>query len=210
MPVIGLYGDTLNVFPVLKGGEDVNDAEALLATAASWTVSSTWRSPANQGWRKPRRATLCAASSICTSPASGGPRKEERDLFIPASKSAALIYDNLSSIPEWISDVLCVVTTGGTFAARALRPGANEALFTLERPVAITSVGEIISRSDLADRAVLVSLELIPETERMTKAAFVSALELARLAFSAPCSMACPAAFALGEPAWGCRPGSWR
>lgn len=40
------------------------------------------------------------------------PPKEERDLFICASKSGALVYHNLSSIPEWMSDSLCVVSTG--------------------------------------------------------------------------------------------------
>jgi hypothetical protein len=108
------------------------------------------------------------------------PPKEERDLFICASKSAALVYDNLSSIPEWLSDGLCVVATGGTFAARALRTDGDEALFTVEKPVMITSVGEVISRSDLADRAMVVTLTAIPEASRMTKAAFNAMLDSAR------------------------------
>lgn len=108
------------------------------------------------------------------------PPKEERDLFITASKSAALVMDNLSVIPEWLSDALCVVATGGTFAARALRTDADEVLFTVERPVAITSVGEIISRSDLADRAVVVHLEPISESERMLKDVFEATLERSR------------------------------
>ena len=100
------------------------------------------------------------------------PSKEERDLFIGASKSGALVYDNLSAIPEWMSDGLCVVATGGTFATRSLRTDADETLFTVEKPVMITSVGEVISRSDLADRAMIVTLTAIPDCDRKTKAEY--------------------------------------
>ena len=44
----------------------------------------------------------------------------------------------------------------------------------------ITSVGEVISRSDLADRAVIVTLATIPENERKTKEAFNTAVEISR------------------------------
>jgi hypothetical protein len=84
------------------------------------------------------------------------------------------------SIPEWLSDGLCVIATGGTFAARALRTDSEEALFTVEKPVMITSVGEVISRSDLADRAMVVTLAMIPEDKRMTKEAFAAAVDAAR------------------------------
>jgi hypothetical protein len=73
-----------------------------------------------------------------------------------------------------------VVATGGTFATRALRTDADEALFTVEKPVMITSVGEVISRSDLADRAVIVTLDAIPEHARKTKQAFTAAIDAAR------------------------------
>jgi hypothetical protein len=64
--------------------------------------------------------------------------------------------------------------------ARALRTDSDEALFTVERPVMITSVDDVISRSDLADRAVIVTLTAIPEAERKTKADFNAAIEAAR------------------------------
>ncbi len=74
--------------------------------------------------------------------------KDERDLFIAASNAACLIYDNLSSIPPWLSDALCRVATGGGFATRALHTDSEEALFEVSRPICLTSVGDVIARSD--------------------------------------------------------------
>jgi ABC-type dipeptide/oligopeptide/nickel transport system ATPase component len=80
--------------------------------------------------------------------------RDERDLFIAASNAACLIYDNLSSIPPWLSDALCRVATGGGFATRALHTDSEEALFEVARPVCLTSVGDVIARSDLANRTI--------------------------------------------------------
>ena len=84
--------------------------------------------------------------------------KDERDLFIAGSNAACLIYDNLSSIPPWLSDALCRVATGGGFATRALHTDSEEALFEVARPVCLTSVGDVIARSDLADRTIFMAL----------------------------------------------------
>jgi len=44
--------------------------------------------------------------------------REDRDLFIAASNSHVLAFDNVSSLPAWISDTLCRLATGGGFAFR--------------------------------------------------------------------------------------------
>ena len=108
------------------------------------------------------------------------PPKEERDLWISASNSALLAFDNVSVISEWLSDGLCVVATGGSYTTRELCTNGEEAMFTVSAPVLITSIGEVIARSDLADRAVLVTLARIPETTRMADQEFKAAVELAR------------------------------
>jgi hypothetical protein len=108
------------------------------------------------------------------------PPKEERDLWISASNSALLAFDNVSVISEWLSDGLCVVATGGSYTTREMRSDGEEAMFTVSAPVLITSIGEVIARSDLADRAVLVTLARIPETTRMADQEFKAAVELAR------------------------------
>ncbi|MGH7172490.1 MAG: hypothetical protein ACRELG_19600, partial [Gemmataceae bacterium] len=44
--------------------------------------------------------------------------KEARDLMIAAGNSWMLCYDNLSSLPGWLSDGLCCLYTGGGFSTR--------------------------------------------------------------------------------------------
>src|SRR5690606_11806360 len=39
--------------------------------------------------------------------------KEPRDIMIAAINSHVLAYDNLSKIDDWLSDALCVLSTGG-------------------------------------------------------------------------------------------------
>ncbi len=46
-----------------------------------------------------------------------GPR-DERDLFIAANNSWVITLDNLSHLPDWLSDALCRVATGGGLATR--------------------------------------------------------------------------------------------
>jgi hypothetical protein len=52
-----------------------------------------------------------------TAPLRALPR-ENRDLFIAANNGHVLAFDNLSGLPDWISDTLCRLATGGGFAVR--------------------------------------------------------------------------------------------
>jgi hypothetical protein len=114
-----------------------------------------------------------------TAPLRSSP-KDERDLFISAANSACLVFDNLSAIPAWLSDALCRVATGGSFTTRTLHTDSDETMFDVSRPVLLTSVGEVIARSDLADRAVLVTLASISEARRVADDEFNRRLEAAR------------------------------
>ena len=50
---------------------------------------------------------------------------EDRDLFI-ASNGHVLAFDNVSGLPQWISDTLCRLATGGGFAVRQLYTHQDE------------------------------------------------------------------------------------
>ena len=106
--------------------------------------------------------------------------KSEEDLFIQAAASACLVYDNLSKILEWLSDALCTITTGASYSKRQLHTDADEIILTVCRPVLITSVAEVVTRTDLASRAVIVNLAVIEDDKRMTEREFNAALEKVR------------------------------
>jgi hypothetical protein len=100
-----------------------------------------------------------------TAPLRALPR-EDRDLFIAASNGHVLAFDNVSGLPAWISDTLCRLATGGGFAVRQLYSDQDEVLFDAARPVILNGIEDIVTRPDLADRAVFLTLEQIPEERR--------------------------------------------
>ena len=100
-----------------------------------------------------------------TAPLRALPR-EDRDLFIAACNGHVLAFDNVSGLPAWISDTLCRLATGGGFAVRQLYTDQDEVLFDAARPVILNGIEEIVTRPDLADRAVFLTLQPIPEEHR--------------------------------------------
>jgi hypothetical protein len=92
--------------------------------------------------------------------------REDRDLFIAASNGHVLAFDNLSGLPAWISDTLCRLATGGGFAVRQLYTDQDEVLFDAARPIILNGIEEPVTRPDLADRAISLTLLPIPEEQR--------------------------------------------
>jgi hypothetical protein len=114
-----------------------------------------------------------------TAPLRALPR-EDRDLFIAANNNHVLVFDNVSGLPAWISDTLCRLATGGGFAVRRLYSDQDEVLFDAARPVILNGIEEIVMRPDLADRAIFLTLEPIPEADRRPEAELRAAFEVER------------------------------
>jgi DNA polymerase-1 len=103
------------------------------------------------------------------------PPREERELAIAAGNAWVVALDNLSRLPDWLSDGLCCLATGGGFGARALYSDSEEALFSYTRPCLLTSIEDTVERSDLLDRALLVELAPIPPQARRVERALWAA-----------------------------------
>lgn len=88
------------------------------------------------------------------------PPREERDLFVAARNGWVVGYDNLSGTPDWLSDALCVLSTGGGFAARQLYSDDEEAVLAAQRPVIVNGIDQVGARADFRDRCLRV---LFPE-----------------------------------------------
>ncbi|MFQ8432892.1 hypothetical protein [Amaricoccus sp. W119] len=124
-------------------------------------------------------AILRALLDPNTAPLRALPR-EDRDLFIAASNGHVLAFDNVSGLPAWISDTLCRLATGGGFAVRQLYTDQDEVLFDAARPVILNGIEDIVTRPDLADRAVFLTLEPIPEDRRRPEAELWASFEAER------------------------------
>src|SRR5262249_26228212 len=103
--------------------------------------------------------------------------REDRDLFIAAINGWVLSFDNVSALPDWISDTLCRLSTGGGFATRQLYSDCDEMLFDAMRPLVLNGMEDIVGRPDLADRWVFLMLEPMPELTRQSELEFWSAFE---------------------------------
>src|SRR5262249_53324906 len=97
-----------------------------------------------------------------------------------AGSGHVLAWDNVSGLPPWISDTLCRLATGGGFAVRQLYTDEDEVLFDATRPVILNGIEDIVTRPDLADRAVFLTLEPIPEECRRPEAELWAAFEAER------------------------------
>jgi hypothetical protein len=105
--------------------------------------------------------------------------REDRDLFIAANNAHLLAFDNISKLPDWISDTLCRLATGGGFATRQLYSDQDEALFDAMRPIILNGIEDIVGRPDLADRSLFLDLKNIAEDKRKSELVFWNDFERA-------------------------------
>jgi hypothetical protein len=106
--------------------------------------------------------------------------REERELMIAANNGHLLAFDNLSGLPPWLSDALCRIASGGSFAVRRLYTDDEEVLFQAARPIVLNGIEDVIGRADLADRAIFLSLGPIGEEKRRSEAELWRDFERAR------------------------------
>ena len=99
------------------------------------------------------------------------PPKEERDLIAQAASNWVVAMDNLSYLQAWLSDAICRLATGGGHSARTLYTDLEEISLAVKRPVFLNGIEDVAVRPDLADRALQIELEEIPEENRMTEKA---------------------------------------
>jgi hypothetical protein len=109
--------------------------------------------------------------------------REERELMIAANNGYLLAFDNLSGLPRWLSDALCRLATGGSFAVRRLYTDDEEMLFEAARPILLNGIEEVVSRPDLGDRAIFLTLPSIGEAQRRPESELWRAFQIARPPF---------------------------
>lgn len=90
-----------------------------------------------------------------------------RDLMISAANTRLLSFDNVSFLSEKMSDVLCRLATGASFATRRLYTDLDESIVKAQRPVILNGIPDVASQGDLLDRALLLRLPTIPADERI-------------------------------------------
>ena len=108
------------------------------------------------------------------------PPRDERDLLVQAANNRCVVLDNLSALPAWLSDGLCRLSTGGGHSARQLYSDGEEFTLAVKRPVILTGIDDVATRPDLAERALQIELETIPDNRRMSEKELWQKFEQAR------------------------------
>jgi hypothetical protein len=124
------------------------------------------------------KSTLARVVRGLVDPNSAPLRAEPRnphDLIIAGSNSWVVALDNLSYLQPWLSDALCRLSTGGGFSTRELYSDADEILFDAQRPVIVNGIEEVVTRPDLLERSLVLTLPTIPEEDRRAEKEFWSA-----------------------------------
>jgi len=190
----------MTALPAPQAGGDVNELrEFLNMTNNDWPLLLAWLIGAfmpsgpypvlvltgEQGSAKSTVAKMIRSLvDPSTIPLRSLPR-QERDLAISASNSWILAFDNVSYLTDWLSDAICRLATGGGFATRELYANAEEVLFTATRPVILNGIGDIATRSDLLDRAIIITLPTIPNDRRRSEVDLWKEFEIVRPTFLA-------------------------
>lgn len=105
---------------------------------------------------------------------SGAPKRTApRDMkswATQAFNSWALCLDNVSYIPDWLSDALCRAVTGDGIVDRALYTDDDVVVLEFRRVLALTTIDAGALAGDLAERLVTIELSLISDDNRREEA----------------------------------------
>lgn len=105
-------------------------------------------------------------------------RKPPRDgeAWITAAAGSWVVgLDNVSAVPDWLSDSLCRAVTGDGDVRRKLYTDGEHAVFAFRRVIVVTSIDLGSIRGDLAERMLPITLQPIDEARRVSDAAMTGA-----------------------------------
>ena len=96
---------------------------------------------------------------------------DERDLSISALHQGMLAFDNVNTVlPDYISDIICRLTTGQGFRTRELYTNMGEIILKLKRPIIMNGINRPGYKPDFIDRECPMDLGTMPEEKRLTDA----------------------------------------
>ncbi len=101
-------------------------------------------------------------------------------LAVAAARRLLIVFDNVGHISADQSDDLCRMATGFGLSTRTLHTTDEETTIEVTRPQIITAIDVLVTRDDLADRALMVHLEEITEDKRIPQSELNAKVEAAR------------------------------
>lgn len=90
--------------------------------------------------------------------------KDISELIQQLDHNRIVYYDNLSKIPDWISDQLCRASTGGGASKRLLYSNDEDKIYNYKRCVGFNGVNLAATKPDLLDRGLIVKFERVDDS----------------------------------------------
>lgn len=112
-------------------------------------------------------------------PLRSAPRNIE-EWSLSMASSWVTVIDNVSGIPEWLSDAMCRAVTGDGMVRRALYTSDGLTLLVFQRPLILTSIDAGALRGDLGRRLILIDLESVTRSQKRPPRELRVAYEAAR------------------------------
>lgn len=106
--------------------------------------------------------------------------KDERTLIINLQQHYFLPFDNVSTISNDVSDILCRAITGGAVQQRKLFTNGEDYIFTFKRCLSVNGINNVANRADLLDRSIMFELERVSEENRKELGKVYESFEQAR------------------------------
>ncbi len=89
------------------------------------------------------------------------------------------VFDNISRLKDWCSDIFCQATTGAGFSKRKHYTNDDDFIYNFKRCIGLNGINLVAQKPDLLDRTIIFVLLKIPKTKRRTENEILT--ELTRL-----------------------------
>ncbi len=171
--------------PIPEAGGDIGDFRQIVNIAEededSWILYTAWLSQAFwcrgpythlhvRGPQGSAKSGLAENTKAIIDPSRAPKRhlpRSARELMMGCQNEAVPSFDNVSTISEEIADTLCIISTGGSSAARALYTDDVESIIYAKCPVIMNGIADPSQRGDLIDRLIILDLNQILEPDRV-------------------------------------------
>jgi hypothetical protein len=94
------------------------------------------------------------------------------DLMATAVNGWLMIFENITTIPGWLSDCVCQLAFGAGYASRTLFTNDERSVIYAQRPVILVGIDDFVTRGDLRDRSVFLNLAPISRAVRRSERRF--------------------------------------
>jgi hypothetical protein len=129
-----------------------------------------------QGTGKSTAAKLIGALIDPSAVPLHSPPRDLDSWVLVASSAMFIALDNVSDVPQWLSDALCRSTSGDGQARRQLYTDGELRVFNVLAAVAVTSIEPGALRGDLGDRVLQLAFEPFPTGQRREERKVLKAL----------------------------------